>query len=218
MEPVYLLGIYATPVRRYVDRTFKDLVREACVNTLADARLERPPDLAWPARQLFMDYWGQSACRAIYPRRPTGAFFQIACPGERERCATGSAASGRLQEDPRRRGGRHCRWRGEALRRRESASCPRAHRKSGGQFDPDHWLAIWQDWASRSASSSARGGSLLGDGHYRRRLHHMKRYGTTVEQIALAAPSATTTGEEPARPVSLRDDGRGGADRVVPRR
>ncbi len=45
MEPVYLLGVFATPVRRYGDHGFKDLVREACVGALRDAGIEDHPQV-----------------------------------------------------------------------------------------------------------------------------------------------------------------------------
>jgi acetyl-CoA acetyltransferase len=196
MEPVYLLGIYATPVRRYADRTFKDLVREACVNTLADARLERPPDLgmAYFANS-FMDYWGQSACRGhvclaplvdegILPDRlpvvnvesgcATGsAAFQAACKEILAGAADAALAVGveKLYDD--------------ANPRAVLAHIARA----ADQFDPDHWLAIWRDWASEVGKQLSLGEdrSLAMDYYATAALHHMKRYGTTVEQIALAA-------------------------------
>lgn len=94
---VYILGIGVTPVGRYPDRSFTDLVAEAYNATLADAGLADAERIegTWFAN-MYADYWGLRAMRGLgvlVPLVEDGLFPN----GQRivhveAACASGSAA------------------------------------------------------------------------------------------------------------------------------
>jgi acetyl-CoA acetyltransferase len=61
--------------------------------------------------------------------------------------------------------------------------------RAADQFDPDSWLGLWQEWGAEVGKRiELRSDHTMAMDYYATAaLHHMKRYGTTVEQIALAS-------------------------------
>lgn len=196
MESAYLLGIYSTAAGRFPDRSFKDLAREACVGALADARMKTCPEIrtAWFGNCL-MDYWGQSACRGhvcLAPLIEDGTLpDRTPVVNVEGGCATGSLAF-------------HGAWKdilaGQAevalavgVEKLYDANNPKAALdhilRAGDQLDPGHWMKIWEEWAAGVGKKLELGSdhSFAMDYYAIAALEHMKRYGTTQRQIALAS-------------------------------
>ncbi|MGD0074049.1 MAG: thiolase family protein [Candidatus Binataceae bacterium] len=196
MDSAYLLGIYSTAAGRFPDRSFKDLIREACVGALADVGMKFCPEIgtAWFGNCL-MDYWGQSACRGhvcLAPLIEDGVLpDRTPVVNVEGGCATGSLAF-------------HGAWKeilaGQAevalaigVEKLYDANNPKTALdhilRAGDQLDPDHWMKIWQEWAAGVDKKLEFGSdhSFAMDFYAIAALEHMKRYGTTQRQIALAA-------------------------------
>src|SRR5215510_3623885 len=60
----YIIGAYSTEFRKWPNRTFKDLSRDACCGVLEDAGVDRRPEIdsIWFANS-GMCAWGQSSIR-----------------------------------------------------------------------------------------------------------------------------------------------------------
>ena len=64
MKDVYVLGSYTTPVKKWPDKSHKDLVRDAYLNVLKDAGLENGDliESVW-CGSAMMNSWGQNMIR-----------------------------------------------------------------------------------------------------------------------------------------------------------
>ncbi len=58
VEDVYILGIYSTPARRLLERSPKDLVREAYLGTLKDAGIDGGAIGHVWFSNMMLDFWG----------------------------------------------------------------------------------------------------------------------------------------------------------------
>ena len=64
MNDVYIIGIYSTPIGKYIDRGYRDLVRAAYVGALNDAGMENGEDIDVCYFSNYMaDFHGQNMCR-----------------------------------------------------------------------------------------------------------------------------------------------------------
>ena len=64
MKDVYIIGIYATPVKKYTDLGFRDLVRTAYVGALNDAEMDNGDAIDFCYFSNYMaDFHGQNMCR-----------------------------------------------------------------------------------------------------------------------------------------------------------
>lgn len=195
-EDVCIVGIGATPVGKYADRTFTDLVAEAFGQAAADAALTDLDQIegTWFSNTL-MDFWEQRAVRGqavLSPLMAAGGFPN----GNRiinveDGCAGGSVAF-------------HGAW--SAVRQGADLALALGVEKMNDAVRPPAELLQWMDgtgnmldpegfWAPFRTIAADFGVDLrrdpsrsLGmDAYAVFAMTHMKAYGTTVEQIAHAA-------------------------------
>lgn len=190
---VYVLGSFTTPFQKWPDKSLKDLTREAYLGALGDAGAVGGDDIqaAWFGNCL-MDYWGQPMTRGnvcFIPLVREGLFPDRAPIINVEGgCATGSLALAGAYKEIKA---------GDAdvtlAIGVEKLFDPKDPRKILPYFsngfdllDPGEWQAHYAEIGrlvgSPFACSDDR--TVAMDTYAMQALHHMKRYGTTVEQIA----------------------------------
>jgi acetyl-CoA acyltransferase len=196
MTDAFVVGIAATAVGRHLERSFTDLVREAYLGALADARLDDPERIegAWFSNTL-MDFWEQRALRGqavLAPLMEEGTFPNgLRIVNVEGGCASGSVAfNGALgavrqgadlavaigvekMNDAQRSGAELLEW----------------MEGTGNMLDPE-WF--WRPYVELGADLGiefglGEGRSLAIDVYSVLSRWHMSRYGTTIEQIAHAA-------------------------------
>jgi Thiolase, N-terminal domain len=97
MSDVYIVGTHATPVGRFQDKSFTDLLREAYIGALGDAAIADGNDIGhvWFSNYM-MDYWGQPYIRGQACMRPLvrdGLLPpEVATTNVEGACASGSVA------------------------------------------------------------------------------------------------------------------------------
>lgn len=191
---VYLLGVGATAVGRFFDRSFEELVREAVLDALADAGMSDGEEIGsvWFSNVL-MDYFGQPAGKGaacLTPLINDGVLPAVPIGNVEGGCASGSLALINAVRDVK-AGVTGC-----AL----AVGVEKMNDPDGGDFvghiskaidqlNPPAWTALYEETASSVGASweCGPGRSMLMDLYALWAKTHMARYGTTVEQIAAAA-------------------------------
>jgi acetyl-CoA acyltransferase len=195
IDDVFIIGIYSTPAGRFPDRGPKDLVRDAYVGALADARFD-PGTIGhvWFSNML-LDFWGQPNVKGqvcLLPLVREGLLpAGVATSNVEGACASGSMAfngawkdilSGQCEVslaigvekmyDPGRRT--------EMIARLE---------KGTDWIDPKDWLEMYQRVAVQHGGRFVQreDRSMAMDIYALFAKTHMAQYGTTVRQIACAA-------------------------------
>ena len=194
-ERVYLLGCFTTPFRRWPDKSFKDLTRECYLGALKDAGLESGAQIAsaWFGNCL-MHYWGQPMIRGnvcFTPLVRDGLFPDRAPITNVEGgCATGSLALLGAFKDVKSGGAELALAVGV-----EKLFDPTGPEKilpyfSNGidQLDPSEWEAHYREVGQYVGKpfDPAPDRTIAMDTYAMQALLHMKRFGSTVEQIAYA--------------------------------
>ncbi len=64
MKSVYIIGAYSTPIKKWGEKTHRDLVREAYINVLNDAGMENGDQIesVWSGNAMLSS-WGQNMIR-----------------------------------------------------------------------------------------------------------------------------------------------------------
>jgi len=194
-KDAYLVGIYSTPAGRFFETSPKDLVRDAFLGALADARLDGGAiGHVWFSNML-LDFWGQPNLKGQVCLRPLveGGLLPagVATTNVEAACASGSMAfhgawkdilSGQCEVslaigvekmyDPGRRQ--------EFFVRLE---------KGTDFLDPQDWIDLYQREAAECGTRFERSPerSIAMDIYALWAKTHMARYGTTPRQIACAA-------------------------------
>jgi acetyl-CoA acetyltransferase len=184
----YVLGSFTTAFGKWTGRSFKDLVREAVLGALADARLAdgREVETAWFGN-CNMALWGQANIRGqvcLTPLVREGILRERAPVTNVEGgCATGSLAFHGACKDV---------LSGEAdlalAIGAEKMFFPEPERTlrqfDGGidRLDPEAWQADFAALAKAGGGrfEPAQDRVLFVDVYALKALHHMKKYGTTV--------------------------------------
>jgi acetyl-CoA acetyltransferase len=200
---VYILGAHTTPFQRWPNKSFKDLTREAYLGALKDARLESGKDIAgaWFGN-CVMHYWGQPLTRgnmSFIPLVREGLFPDRAPIFNVEgACATGSVAIGSAYKEIRA---------GDAeltlaigVEKLYDPSGPEKILPEFGkgldQMNPEEWRteysAMGKQLGMDFVESPTR--SVAMDTYSMQARYHMKKYGTTAEQIAFGAAKNHTAG------------------------
>jgi acetyl-CoA acetyltransferase len=194
-DDVFILGIYSTPAGRFPDRSPKDLVRDAYVGVLADARIE--PDAVghvWFSN-MVLDFWGQpnvkgQVCLLPLVKEkllPAG----VATSNVEGACASASMAFNGAWKDIL---SRQCKVSlaigmektYDANRRKEMIT---RLEKGTDWIDPSHWQDAYQRAAAAHGSRFEQqpDRSIAMDIYALFAKTHMAQYGTTARQIACAA-------------------------------
>ena len=196
MKKVYVLGSFSTPIRKWSEKSHKDLVRDAYLGVLKDADLSNGDliETIWSGSAM-MNSWGQNMIRGqvaftpliregIIPERLP--FFNV-----EGGCATGSLAF-------------HGAWRDiqagishvSIAMGFEKVHIPHDRALEFSQFnsgidqqDPGEWQSLYSDLAELTGSvfETAPNRSMFMDTYGMQARYHMWKYGTTQRQIAIAA-------------------------------
>lgn len=193
---VFVIGSHTTPFRRWPDKSFKDLTRLAYLGTLRDAGLESGSeiDAAWFGNCL-MHYWGQASARGnicFIPLVREGLFPERAPIVNVEGgCATGSLALAAAYKEIKAGDAELTLALGvEKLFDPVNQPAMLAEFARGlDMFDPQEWLdhyaEVGREVGKPFVPSPER--TVAMDTYAMQARLHMKRYGTTAEQIAFGA-------------------------------
>jgi acetyl-CoA acetyltransferase len=202
-DAVYVLGTFSTPFRRWPDKGFKALTREAYLGAVQDAGLSDPQviEAAWFGN-CVMHYWGQPLVRGnvcFIPLVREGLFRDRAPVINVEgACATGSLAlTGAYKEI---RAGDADVTVAVGVEKLYDPRDPPAmlpeFGKGADQLDPQEWIEhytrIGETLRQPFVMSLER--SVAMDTYSMQARVHMKRFGTTREQIAAACAKSHTNG------------------------
>jgi acetyl-CoA acetyltransferase len=217
-KDVYVLGIAATVGGRQPERSFSDLVREAYLGALADARMPDPAFThAWFSN-LLMDFWGQSAGKghaALTPLIREGLFPAGASIVNVEAgCASASVAFHGAIKDV--RSGETDVGVAIGVEKMTDPQRPGGYldhmNRALDQLDPDAWQELYENMANEAGVefAPAPGHSIPMDIYAVWAHSHMRRYGTTPDQIAAAAAKCHTNAVDNPRaqyrfPMSVDD-------------
>ncbi|GAB5467961.1 MAG: thiolase family protein [Rhodospirillales bacterium] len=197
MSDVYVIGTSCTPFGKQPDASFRDLTRQAYLAALADAGLESGADIemSWFGN-CGMGTFGQRNIRGqvcMTPLVREGLFPErVSMINVEGGCATASMAF-------------HGAWK-DVLSGQAELSLAIGVEKTffpddttktleifeGGidQLDPEEWQAYYRDAGERSGKPfdpNGGGGTVFMDTYAMQAAYHMKRFGTTQRQIAMAA-------------------------------
>lgn len=202
-ESVYIIGTYSTAFRRWPDKGFKDLTREAYMGAVADARLPDPAviEAAWFGN-CIMHYWGQPLVRgniAFIPLVREGLFRDRAPIINVEgACATGSLAlAGAFKEI---RAGDADVTVAVGVEKLYDADNPAGilpeFGKGADQLDPQEWIDHYREIGEKLGRpfEMAADRSVAMDTYSMQARLHMQRHGTTREHIAAACAKSHTNG------------------------
>lgn len=202
-ESVYIIGTYSTPFRRWPDKSFKELTREAYIGSIHDAGLDDPQaiEAAWFGN-CVMHYWGQPMVRgniAFIPLVKEGLFRDRAPVINVEgACATGSLAlSGAYKEI---RAGDADITVAVGVEKLYDPLNPAAilpeFGKGADQFDSQEWIEHYKQIGKdlNQPFNPAPDRSIAMDTYAMQARLHMHLYGTTSEQIAAACAKSHTNG------------------------
>lgn len=196
MRDVYIIGTYSTAFRRWPDKSYKDLTREAYLGALRDAGLEdgQAVEMAWFGNcGMWAD--GQGSVRGqvcMTPLVREGLFPErVPTINVEDACATGSVAL-------------HGAWKdivsgsaelslaiaAEKLFDPEDPARAMSKFNAGiDQFDPQEWHAYYAAAGEASGKPFEPGPdrTVFMDTYAMQACHHMRKYGTTQAQIAAGA-------------------------------
>lgn len=202
-EAVYIIGTYSTPFKRWPDRGFKDLTREAYLGAVGDAGLSDPQiiEAAWFGN-CVMHYWGQPLVRgniSFIPLVREGLFRDRAPVINVEgACATGSLAlSGAYKEIRAGDADVTVAVGVEKLYDRENPKAILAEfGKGADQLDPQEWIEHYQKIGEKLGQPFTLDAdrSVAMDTYSMQARLHMRQWGTTREQIAAACAKSHTNG------------------------
>lgn len=202
-ESVYIIGTYCTAFRRWPDKGFKDLTREAYLGAVQDAGLADPTviEAAWFGNCL-MHRWGQPMVRGnvcFIPLVRDGLFRDRAPVINVEgACATGSLALAGACKEIRAGDAEVTVALGveKLYDPHDPAAILGEFGKGTDQLDPHEWVEHYSRIGERLGQSfeTAPDRSLAMDTYAMQARLHMKLYGTTPEQIAAACAKSHTLG------------------------
>lgn len=202
-KSAYLIGAHSTIFGKLPHRTYKDLTREAYLGALADAQL---PDGAAIETAWFgnctMHLEGQSSVRGqvcMTPLVREGLFPErVSVINVENACATASSAMVGAYRDIL-AGASHLSLVIGVEKLIDSKTGKGRLESFGGgmdRFDPQDWISYYE---AAGATSGKRfelgaGRSPAMDTYAMQACYHMKRYGTTREQMAIAAAKTHCNG------------------------
>lgn len=196
MQNAYVIGAFSTPFKRHPEKTLRDLTRDAYVGVLADVGMETGKDIefGWFGNSM-MDYWGQAVVRGqvcFIPLVKDGLFPErVPMINVEGGCATGSMAF-------------HGAWK-DVLSGQSNLSLAIGVEKlydrdagskifpwfNGGTapFDRQELIEEYQAAAAQIGVDFSPGQdrTLPMDTYAVQAAYHMKKYGTTREQLAFCA-------------------------------
>ena len=198
MKDAFIIGAYGTSFKKWPDKSFKDLTRDAYMGVLHDAGLSSGEDIdgAWFGNS-GMARWGQACIRGqvcfiplvrekLFPERAPIINVEAAC-------ATGSLAF-------------HGAWK-DVLSGLADLSLAvgvekiynpdleylemfKTFQQGIDNFDPGEWIEVYRRTAEslgKAFNPDVAGHTIFMETYAIQAAHHMKKYGTTQRQMALCA-------------------------------
>lgn len=205
MQDVYVVGAYSTIFKKWPERSYRDLVREAYLGMLEDAGLET-------GEQIDFGYFGnvglyregQASIRGqicFIPLVREGLFPErVPMINVEGACATASMAFHSAWKDI--RSGESKIVMAMGAEKLFYPDDPAGNLKFMGvgmdNFTPEETLDVYRDIAERTGSEFNPGPdrSLFMDTYALQARYHMHKYGTTKRQIAIAAAHAHNYGAQ----------------------
>lgn len=196
MREVYVVGVYSTEFRKWPNRSFKDLTREAYLGVLADAALDdgRMIESAWFGN-CGMGTWGQGNIRGqvcMTPLVREGLFPErVPTVNVEGGCATASMAlhGGYLEILAGQKDIAIAIGVEKTFYPDNPAKMMEIFENGIDQMDPDEWRDYYAAAGETSGKPFAPGPdrTVFMDTYAMQACYHMKRYGTTQAQIAASA-------------------------------
>jgi acetyl-CoA acetyltransferase len=193
---VFIVGSFCTAFQKWPDKSLKDLTREAYLGVLKDAQLENGSEIsgAWFGN-CFGYYWGQACIRGnvcFIPLVREGLFPERAPIVNVEGgCATASLAlAGAYREIKAGDADLTLAIGVEKMFDQQDPTAVFPLFSAGiDQLDPHEWQAHYSEVGALVDRTFAPdpGGSIAMDTYAMQALDHMRRFGTTAEQIAIGA-------------------------------
>lgn len=196
MRDVYIIGTYSTAFRRWPDKSYKDLARDAYLGVLADAGLENGDAIenAWFGNcGMWAD--GQGSIRGqvcMTPLVREGLFPErVPMVNVEDGCATGSVALNGAWKDVL-SGTAHL----SLAIAVEKLFDPEHPERTMSKFDAGIDQQDPQEWRDYYAAAGEKAGkpfepgpgrTIFMDTYAMQACYHMKKYGTTQAQIAAGA-------------------------------
>jgi acetyl-CoA acetyltransferase len=203
VRDVYIIGAFSTAFGKRPEAGFKDLTREAYLGVLADAGM---PD----GRDIGFGYFGNCAMHRVAQTSIRGqvCFTPLVREGlfpERvplinveNACATSSSAIHAAGKDIR-SGENHLVLAIGVEKLYDPTPGATGYQDFGGgidQLDPQEWVDYYNGAASQTGEpfDPGSGRSIFMDTYAMQAKYHMRRYGTTQRQIAMAAAKSHNNG------------------------
>ena len=203
MDDVYIIGAFSTAFGKRPQDTHKDLTREAYLGVLADAGMS-------DGRDIDFAYFGNCAMHRVRQTSVRGqvCFTPLVREGlfpERvpiinveDACATSSAALHGAWKDVLSGQSRLVLAIGvEKIYEPAPAASSTADFGGGiDQLDPQEWIDYYKAAANQTGKAFEPGAdrSIFMDTYAMQALYHMRRYGTTQRQLAIAASKTHNNG------------------------
>ena len=198
MRDVYLIGVYSTQFKKWPDRTFKDLTREAYLGALADAGLESGDEIefVWFGN-CGMHSWGQACIRGqvcFIPLVREGLFPErIPIVNIEGACATSSMGLHGACKDI--LSGRHHLSLALGVEKIydpdvDYVAMFDAFQQGIDNFNPEEWLEVYRRTAEacdKEFNPEVATHTIFMETYAIQACYHMKKYGTTQYQIAVGA-------------------------------
>ena len=92
MDDVCIVGIYSTPVGRFFGKSPKELVREAYLGALQDARLDGSAIGHIWFSNMMLDFWGQPNVKGTIVTLRPGMSYQVSYGRSSHRSSTKTGA------------------------------------------------------------------------------------------------------------------------------
>jgi acetyl-CoA acetyltransferase len=204
MDSVYIIGSYSTRFGRFPEATFQELTREAVLGTVGDAGLSSGESVDSVAfGNVLMDFFGQHSTRGhfcLIPLEQEGLLRRrVPIVNLEAGCATGSIALQAAIKDVRAGEAEIALAIGvEKTVRPESSKEENLAMFSAGEnsFAPDKTLDEYRNLAKLAGVELELGSdrTMFMDTYATQAAYHMRRFGTTQRQIAVAASKSHNNG------------------------
>ncbi|MDA1099162.1 MAG: thiolase family protein [Proteobacteria bacterium] len=196
MADVYIIGSYSTRFQKWPDKSFKDLTREAYLGVLGDSGLENGADIEITYfGNCGLGTWGQSCIRGqvcFTPLVREGLFPErVPTVNVEDACATSAVAMNGAWKDIL-SGQSHLALAMGVEKTYVPGDPARTMELFAGgvdQLDPQEWQAHYrqQGEAAGKPFETGPGRTIFMDTYAMQASHHMRKWGTTREQIATGA-------------------------------
>jgi acetyl-CoA acetyltransferase len=196
MRQAHIIGAYSTRFKKWPDRSFKNLGREACLGALTDAEMDRGEDIGFVHFSTSgMHHWGQFAIPGqvcLIPLVQEGLLPErVPIVNVEGACASGSLAfNGAFKEILSGQSELALAVGVEKVFWPDDPARTFAMYEGGTDtFDPQEFLTTYRETARACGRTfePAPGRTVFMDTYAIQACYHMWRYGTTQGQLALAA-------------------------------